>query len=213
MIQGVRRGSRGVITYVPLGASSSRWRAVNYLATGECAFLFFTAVSVSLHPGFVLKWNEGGMSNYGLHIKTAIPYTLALALLVVYSAKAAHLYRGGDQRTGGMRALLATYSAVVSAVLVSTYFYSLNGLLEDLHFGLGTLLILTVGIGSIWMYGLYPPSIPVRALLLGQLLGDVLALLTVVGALHLLFTAEIVSNVGFAALAIRTARQLALAGV
>ena len=32
------------------------------------------------------------MSNYGLHIKTAVPYTLALALLAIYSLRAAMVY-------------------------------------------------------------------------------------------------------------------------
>ena len=70
---------------------------------GEVLFLFFTAVSVALHPGFVLQRDEGGMSNYGLHVKTAVPYTLALALLVLYSARAASLYGGGDGRLRRLR--------------------------------------------------------------------------------------------------------------
>jgi hypothetical protein len=180
------------------------------VVTGEIAFLLFTAVSVALHPGFVLKRNEGGMSNYGLHIKTALFYTLALGLLALYSHRAALLYGDGDTRSRRLRFLLLTYSSVVFVVLLSTYVYSLNAVLTDVHFTLGTALIVTVGVGSLWMYRQWPPSTVVRLLLLVQLAGDLLALMSAVGALRVLFLAEMLSNIGFAAILIRSCRRLAL---
>ncbi|MGP8009035.1 MAG: hypothetical protein ACLPKZ_02085 [Acidimicrobiales bacterium] len=176
---------------------------------GEIAFLFFVGVCVAIHPGFVLKRNEGGMSNYGLHIKTAVPYTIALALLALYSLRAALLYSDGDTRTRRLRRLLLAYSAVVLSVMLSTYVYSLNLVLKDLHFALGTALIVLVGVGSLWMYWQWPPSMGIRVLLLFQLCGDLLALLSATGTVRALFVAEILSNVGFAALLIRTGRRIA----
>jgi hypothetical protein len=164
---------------------------------------------VALHPGFVLKRNEGGMSDYGSHIKTAVPYTLALLFLALYSHRAALLYRGGDQRSKGLRTLLLAYSAVVFSVLLSTYVYSLNSVLKDLHFAFGTALIVVVGVGSLWMYRQWPPSTGVGVLLFIQLVADVLSLLTVVGMLHVLFLSEILANVAFAAILIRSTRRLA----
>jgi hypothetical protein len=175
---------------------------------GELAFLFFTAVSVALHPGFVLKSDEGGMSNYGLHIKTAGTYTLALGLLALFSLRAAKLYADGDTTSRRLSWLLRAYSAVVLSVMLSTYFYSLTTTLKDLHFAFGTLLVVLVGVASLWMYQLWSPSTSIRLLLLVQLTGDLLALLTVVGTLHVLFLAEISSNVGFAAILIRSGRRL-----
>ena len=183
-----------------------------YVVRGEVYFLVLTGVSVALHPGYVLKRNEGGMSNYGLHLKTAWFYTLALALLALYSQRAASLYAHGDQRSRRLRVLLLSYSAVVFSVLLSTYFYTVNAALRDLHFSLGTALIVVVGVGSIWMYTLWPPSLAVRVFLLAQLLGDVLALLTVVGDLHVLFLTEMLSNIAFFALLVRTCRRVALEG-
>jgi hypothetical protein len=178
--------------------------------TGEVAFLFFTAVSVALHPGFVLKRNEGGMSNYGLHVKTAFFYTLALGLLALYSHRAALLYGGGDTRSRRLRLLLLSYSTIVFFVLLSTYFYSLNSVLKNIHFTLGTALIVTVGVGSLWMYRQWPPSTVVRLLLFVQLVGDLLALMSAMGTLRVLFLAEMLSNIGFAAILIRSCRRLAL---
>jgi|HubBroStandDraft_1064217.scaffolds.fasta_scaffold101493_2 hypothetical protein len=209
MLQANRRVSRGTTSGARLTRSSDRWRAVHYVTRGELAFLFFTAVSVALHPGFVLKRNEGGMSNYGLHIKTAVPYTLALLLLALYSRRAALLYADGDKRSRRLRVILLTYCGVLLSVLVSTYFYTFNSVLKDLHFTFGTALIVLVGVASLWMYQQWPPSIGVTTLLLIQLCGDALALGTVIGVLHVLFASEIVANIGFASLLIRSCRRLA----
>jgi hypothetical protein len=180
-----------------------------YVVIGELAFLVFTAVSIAMHPGFVLKGDEGGLSNYGVHITTAVPYTLALALLAFYNRRAALHCTVEDQRTRRLRLLLTSYCSVVLLVLLSTYVYTLNGLLKNLHFGLGTVLIVVVFAGSIWMYRLWPPTPAVRLFLLMQIAGDVLTLGTVVGAFHLLFLAEMVSNIGFASLLVRTCRRIA----
>lgn len=209
MIRGIQKELRANTPDLSLRSTSDEWRAVSYVVRGELAFLFFIGASVALHPGFVLKWNEGGMSNYGLHIKTAVPYTLALSLLAVNSWRAAQLYGGAERRSRRLSWLLRAYSAVVLSVMLSTYFYSRSIELKDIHFALGTLLVILVGVGSLWMYQLWPSSTPIRMLLCVQLLGDLLALLTVGGTLHFLFLAEILSNVGFAALVIRTGRRLA----
>jgi hypothetical protein len=207
MLQANRRASKRTLAGRGL---SDQWRAVSDVVRGEVSFLFFTAVSVALHPGFVLKRNEGGMSNYGVHIKTAVFYTLALLCLSLYSRRAALLYRGGDSRTKGLRTLLLAYSAVIFLVLLSTYAYTLNPVLKDIHFALGTSLIVVVGVGSLWMYRLWTPSVGVGVLLFIQIVGDVLSLLTVVGMLHVLFLSEILANVSFAAILIRSCRRVAL---
>jgi hypothetical protein len=208
MLQANRRASRGGATSTGR-ALSDRARAASYVVRGEITFLVFTAVSVALHPGFVLKRNEGGMSDYGSHIKTVVPYTLALLFLALYSHRAALLYRGGDERTKGLRTLLRAYSAVVFSVLLSTYVYTLSSVLKDLHFALGTALIVVVGVGSLWMYRQWPASKGVGLLLFIQLVADVLSLLTVVGMLHVLFLTEILANVAFAAILIWTCRKTA----
>jgi hypothetical protein len=187
---------------------TSKNSAVTYMVRGELLFLFFIAVSVALHPGFVLKSDEGGMSNYGLHVKTAVTYTLAIGLLALYNRHAASFFDGHDRRSRVLRFLLRAYCAVLLSVLLSTYFYSLNVGLKDLHFALGTLLIVVVGFGSLWMYQLWRVSMTVTVLLIIQLTGDTLALLTVFVSVHVLFLAEMLSNVGFACLLIRTGRRL-----
>jgi hypothetical protein len=180
------------------------------MVRGEVAFLLFTAVCVALHPGFVLKGNEGGLSDYGVHLKTALPYTLSLALLIAFNLRAASLDAGDDQRSRRLRLLIRIYCGVLVFVLLSTYVYTLNGTLKNIHYALGTLLVLVVTAGSLWLYRLWPASPFIRFCLFVQLAGDVLNIGTAFGGLHVLFAAELLSNIGFAAILIRSGRRIAM---
>jgi hypothetical protein len=177
-------------------------RAVTYIVCGEFAFLFFVGVCVALHPGFVLTGDEGGMSNYGLHLKTAVPYTFALAALALCSRRAA-LLCPHDERSRGLRIVLNSYSSILLLVLLSSYVYSLNIELKDVHYGLSTVLLVLVCTASLSMLRQRSPSSWPALFLLVQLSGAALALLTALGDLHVLFLAEILANVGFTGILIQ----------
>jgi hypothetical protein len=84
--------------------------------------------------------------------------------------------------------------------------------LKDLHYGLGAVLVIVVTTGSLWLFRLWPPSPIVSLFLVVQLTGVVLNLLTTFGGLHVLFAAEMLSNIGFASILIRSGRRIALDG-
>ncbi len=188
-------------------------RTARHIAIGQICFGFFIAVCVALHPGFVLKWNEGGMSNYGVHAKTVVPYTLALGLVAGFSYSAARWIDRSDAVSARLRRVLVVYGWLVVAVLVSTYFYSLNTTLRDVHMTIGTGLTAFAAGASWWMYRLSGGHALDAALLGVQLLGDVLALATLVGALHVLFASEVLAWVGYGSLLVRTGRRVSLGEV
>jgi hypothetical protein len=157
-----------------------------------------------------LKWNEGGVSNYGIHVKTALPYTLALALLAIYSRRAAVLYSKSDPVTRRLRRVLTVYSVIVIVMLFSTYVYSLNHVLRDIHIGFGTVLITFESFAAIWMLVLSRRRALDGLYLATQVVGALLALVTIVGVLHFLFLAEMLANTGFACILIHTAQRIAL---
>lgn len=190
-------------------AESPKSRALTYIVCGQVLFVLFVAVCVALHPGIVLKWNEGGVSNYGIHIKTAVPYTLALSLLALYSRRAAVLYSTTDPFARRLRRMLTAYSVIVMVMLFSTYVYSLNHVLRDIHIGLGTVLITFESFASMWMFSLFRKLRWDGVFLATQIGGALLALITIVGVLHFLFLAEELANTGFACLLIHTAQKVA----
>jgi hypothetical protein len=190
-------------------AESPKARAVTYIVWGQILFVVFIGVCVALHPGIVLKSNEGGVSNYGIHIKTALPYTLALGLLAFYSRRAAALYSKRYGPTRRLRRVLTAYSVIVIVMLFSTYVYSLNHVLRDIHIGFGTVLITFESFAAIWMFGRIR-RVWDGVFVVTQLAGALLAFVTIVGVLHVLFLAEELANAGFACLLIHTAQRVAL---
>ena len=89
-------------------------------------------------------------------------------------------------------------------MLVSTYFYSLDAVLKYIHYGFGAVLVVFMSTAAYWLYRQLPDVPWARAILWVQVLGSIAALLSIVGALHVLFCAETISNVGCAILLAKT---------
>jgi hypothetical protein len=175
-------------------------RLLWWVVFGEVAFLFFMGAGVALHPGFVLARHEGGISEYGVHIKTAILYTLAWTVLAGGNMRAARACSGGGIRSEKVRKLLLFYSVTTLFVLVSTYFYSLDAVLSYVHYGFAAVLVVFMSVAAYWSYRQLTDVSWARAALWVQLLGSISALLSIVGVFHVLFCAESISNVGCAIL-------------
>ena len=177
-----------------------------YVALSQVGFAFFLAICVAIHPGLVLKVNEGGMSNYGVHVKTAVPYTLALAMAAGLTYRAARLMRTTTTPRRNFKVLLRTYSWLTLLTLLTTYGYTLNAALKYVHVAVGVAIIVFESAASLWMYRALGS---LGAVLSVQLLGLGLAALTFFGALHELFLSQILTGGAFAILLIRTCRLLA----
>ena len=182
-------------------------RAVAFVTYGQLLLLIFLALCVALHPGFVLKANEGGMSNYGIHVKTFAVYTLALGCPMVFSFLAARLLSREGDPWHQFCQLLRWYSWLLLLTLASTYAYSLNTVLRDLHIVMGAALAIFQVIATVWMYQLSRREVDVT-LFIVELVGFVLAVLTIVGALHVLFLTQVLTSGAFAVLLVRSALTL-----
>ena len=191
---------RGEESLPGAGDAPETLRGVDLVLYGQVSMAFFFAVCVALHPGFVLKRDEGGISNYGEHIKTGIPYTAA------YVAAAASSWVVGarahaERSLRDVARVLWCYGVLVTLTLVSTYFYKLSGLLDDLHVAVGGLLIAFEVVTSVWM---------VRRLgrrrdwwWLGvELTGSTLAVLTAAKVFEVLFVSQMIIGAGYAAILI-----------
>jgi hypothetical protein len=178
-------------------------RPAPLVLAGQVAFVGFLAVSVALHPGFVLKGDEGGISNYGVHLVTVLPYTLAFGTCAGCSLAAAGRYPSADGAVRWFRSLLVVYSGLLLLTLVSTYVYTLDTGLKDAHVAIGAVTVLFQTGASVAM------CLHLRGrwdwwLLALQVAGTAVAGITLVGLAHLLFVGQAVAAVAFGVLLIRT---------
>ncbi|MHB2028481.1 MAG: hypothetical protein ACYCPT_06655 [Acidimicrobiales bacterium] len=184
---------------------TSSARASWWIALSQWNFAFFIALCVALHPGFVLKANEGGMSNYGVHLKTVLPYTLAMALTTGLTLRGASLLTSPSLLVRRFKVLIRTYSVLIGFTLLSTYGYTLNEPLKITHIVIGVAIMTFQTLASLWMVRIFHAS---RVVLAAQLIGYTLAALTFFGALHVLFLSQVITGVAFAFLVVQTARTL-----
>lgn len=183
-------------------------RAVAYLAYGQLLLALFLALCVALHPGIVLKADEGGMSNYGVHAKTAAAYTLSLGFPMLFSFWAARLFIGDGKLVREFCLLLRLYGWLLLLTLLSTYVYSLDTPLRDVHITVGVALAIFEVAASVWMYRLLPQRKWDATLLVVELIGFALAALTIVGAVHVLFLSQVLTSGAFALLLVHSGRKV-----
>jgi hypothetical protein len=186
-----------------------RSRGVAYIACGQIGFAIFLVVCVALHPGFVFKADEGGLSNYGIHIKTAFAYTLALGLPGLLTYRAVPFFNRSVPVARRFQQFLRAYSVLILLTLLSTYVYSLDVVLRDLHIVIGSALIVLDTLGGVWLYRLRRNVRFDDKLVTALLLGFVLAALTITGLLHILFVSQVVTSGAFAILFVRGAKVVA----
>ncbi len=188
-------------------------RGASFVVYGQVCFLVFIAVCIAIRPGFVLKRNEGGISNYGPHIQTAFAYTAALLGLAEFSRRAGTFFRGDlDPNAQRLRRVLYIYSVIVIAMLVTSYVYTINHTLRDIHFAFGIALVLFEVGASWWMFRLFRRLVWDGVFLTLQLSGSIVSLVTIVGAIHVLFVGEMVTWIGFSGLIIHTSHYLGTKG-
>jgi len=173
---------------------------VRLVALGQIGFAVGIAVCVALSPHLVLHSNEGGISNFGVHAKTVAPYTVALALPGLLTYRASRLV-GSHSPAHGLRNVLAVYSGLILLTLLTTYTYKIDSPLKVVHVGVGVLLTVFEMGAALWMcretHALYGVAVV-------QCVGFVLAALTIVGVLHLLFVTQLMVGVAFAVIMVRT---------
>jgi len=183
-------------------------KIINRLVWSQLALFGFLGVCILLMPHFLLEHNEGGVSNYGVNVRTVVPYSLAFLLCAGAVLQAARSIPSSGRVLAHLRSVLYAYVGLLLLVLVTTYPYKLNATLTDLHDLSAILSFWFEAIVSGWLFLAGRRDVAAAGLLAAQVVGFGLGFTTFVGAVHLLFIAQMVSGLAFGLLLIRTAREL-----
>ncbi len=183
-------------------------RISRYLLLSQLSFFGFLGVCLAIVPSFLFHGSEVGVSNYGVRAATAVPYTLGFLLCAVFILKAGHITPRQPRMLGRFRIVLFTLGALFVLVLASTYPYKVNTALKDIHIITGIVLISFEMAMSSWLAFSLPRNWINHLLLVLQASGCVLALVTLVGALHLLLLAQLMASGAFGVLLVLVGPQL-----
>lgn len=175
---------------------------------GQLSLLGFLLICTILMPHFLFESNEGGVSNYGVHARTIIPYSLAFGLSGLFTIRAAWTLPKTIKSYQRLRLAVVALGILYLCTLASTYLYQLNGLVDEVHQLAGTaLFLLELLLGGWFIVALKRDAVNC-GLYIVQCIGFTLAALTYAGAIHILFIAEILPAIAFAAILVRTIAQL-----
>ncbi len=176
--------------------------AARSVAGGQSVFVGGLLLCVALDPHLVLKASEVGVSNFGVHATTVVPYSAAFVGSVIGLARASlHVRR---PYAGAFVACALCYGAA----LVTTYPYHLDAGLTELHDATGIVtMVASFGLGALAL-ARERRLAPVVAL---HLAGLAVGAMTLVGAWHLLFLAQVSTSVAFSVEAVVLAQRVSLA--
>jgi len=183
-------------------------RIPRYLLLSQISFFALLAVCLAIFPRFLFARDEGGVSNYGVKASTEIPFTLAFLLCSIFILKAAHITPTTPPILERFRKALFTLAALFLLLLASTFPYKINVLLKDIHIITGVLLISFELAMSVWLTVSIVTNRTSVLLLAIQASGCLLALITLVGLLHLLFLAQLIASAAFGVLLVSVGHQL-----
>ena len=183
-------------------------RAYAYALYSQLTLLAFIAVCLALHPGLVLKWNEAGLSNYGVHIRTAIPYSVAFAGSATFAAMSAHATPRDSRQREVLRVVLRLYGALSVLALLSTYGYTLDSTLKHIHMVVGITVMVFEPLASIWLYRQVRGFRRDGAWLVLEILGLVFAAIDLGALLHVLFIAQALTGVSFGVLLVHATHRI-----
>jgi hypothetical protein len=179
-----------------------RSRIVGNVIASQCALFLGWGVCIVVVPHFLFERDEGGVSNFGLHADTVVPYSLAFLVCSAFLWRAAGGIDGVDADCRRFRVELQVLASLLLLVLVTTYAYKANSFLHGVHVVAGVAITCFESFAACWMVAAFVRT-PVVLVLLGvELLGFVVAALTLLGRVHLLFVSQLLTSVAFGLLLI-----------
>ena len=177
----------------------------------QLVYLGLLAVCLAIDPGVATHRDEGGLSNFGIHVATVVPYTGAFAgaaILLLAGARAAPV----GPAANGFARWCRVLAVALLCVLASTYAYKRDVALHDLHIAVSVAAsALEVALGA-WLVGTTARDATTTGALVLLAAAALLGVITLAGGAHLLFVAQAVGAVAFAVVLVRGAAAVARAG-
>ncbi len=179
-------------------------RATHYVTYSQACFFITIAVCIVLMPGAAA--HHDGLSDFGIHERTVVPYVAGLLLTGYFMIKAAHAL---PQNTRTLKFLTeALFALAVLVVGVSLTPYSVDALFDWAHIGASSVLFLDELVLAVWLVFAHVRGRLNFALLAAQLAAALVAFYSELGVLDRMLTGEIATQVAFGILLIRCLHRL-----
>ena len=168
----------------------------HYLLYGFVISMTCLIICSVLSPQYLLAKDEGGISNFGNHVITVIPYVIFFLSSIVSIAVAALEIKKQYIRPNKLVNTLLLICLLELFVLVSTFLRRYGWTYSLIHDYLGVALFAAEFLCSLWIIAEQRRLVAYSIFIL-QGIGLVIALLSVSGFLTKLFIGQVMASVGF----------------
>jgi len=171
----------------------------------QLALALALAVCIPLMPRLLFSRSMSGVSNFGVHTRTVLPYTAGFVICACLLLKAStQLAMTGQNRQ--LAALCRITGVLFLLNLLSTYPYHLDSTWRLVHDLCAIVLALALLIGAVTLAELLHDRSGYIVLAVAVAAFVVMGL-TQVGLLHVLFAGEVASGIAFGILLVRAAKR------
>jgi len=182
-----------------------RGQAPALVVLGQAAFLAMMASCLAVRPSADAV--QHGLSFYGNHAETLVPYTLGFAVCVPVTALGLARVRGRDRATRRFR--LGTGSILALMALVPLTPYSVDLVVDYLHIGVSAVLFTGALLFGAWLALVLLRRWAAYAAVAVQAAAGVLALSAQIGIDDWMIPAQLVFELAFTCLIVLGAAHLA----
>lgn len=177
---------------------------VRYLKYSQVSFFGLLVVCFVLEPTVITS--NLGISYYGNHKLTIIPYLLGLLLTSYFIIKAARALPRTSRAFNAMAEALIALALLIIGVLITPY--SVTTLFDRAHvLASGILFVIELAL-AIWLVVMTYRDWVSLTLLLVQVIGALIAMVSLVTSIELMLTGQVITQLAFGLLLIRAFGQL-----
>jgi hypothetical protein len=178
-------------------------RVIKFLLIGQLCLWSGLLVCYLLAPNVV--YSNYGISHFGVYKHTILPYGVAFLLCGYFTILAAREIRSTKQIPGQLSQALLVLALCMLAILLTPY--TVQPVLDWTHMIAGTILFSFQSVLSGWLVWQHPDQ---RAVLLFslQLIGCVIAALSLFHFIQLMFTGQIITQLAFGTLLIHSVLKI-----
>jgi hypothetical protein len=169
-------------------------RLGRYLLLSQLSLLSLLVICCLLMPSVVA--HNGGVSNFGNHRRTVVPYTLSFASSITILGAAALRLHELTRALWRQAYLLLVLGLLELAVLLSTFPRHIAWTYSVIHDDLGIALFAYEFCWAVWLVA-RRCTLLAGLLLVLQSMGSLVALLSVLKVVQLLFVGQLIATIGF----------------
>lgn len=166
-------------------------RPETYIAAGQIGLGLCLLGCLVIIPDYLFRFNQGGISNYGTEARTQYLFVLGFASVTLGTLLAAFSFKSR------LRVSLIVLALLYALVMLSTFSYKLDDSLKQLHVQTAVALFVGMLFFALWLRVVAVKDAATRRAFLVLCAGIIANGLTLIGVLHIIFVAEVVSGAAF----------------